>query len=79
VHNSISEYASTADISTTPHFHNHGLAIPFYFILKEIFEEYFSPHLSSKSSSTQRDGALKRERERERKYWKKEEEKEKLQ
>jgi hypothetical protein len=38
-------------------------------MLKEIFEEYFSPHLSSKSSSTQRDGALKRERER--KYWKK--------
>jgi hypothetical protein len=75
VHNSISEYASTADISTTPHFHNHGLAIPFHFILKEIFEEYFSPHLSSKSSSTQRDGALKRERER--KYWKKEEEKRK--
>jgi hypothetical protein len=27
--------------------------------LKRIFEECFSPHLSSKSSSPQRDGALK--------------------
>jgi hypothetical protein len=49
-----------------PHFHNHGLAIPFHFIWKEIFEECFSPHLSSKSSSPQRDGAMKK-REREKK------------
>jgi hypothetical protein len=48
VRNSISEYASTTDISTTPHFHNHGLAIPFNFILKEKFKECFSPRLSSK-------------------------------
>jgi hypothetical protein len=46
------------------HFHNHGLAIPFHCIWKEIFEEYFSSRLSSKSSSPQRDRALKRERER---------------
>jgi hypothetical protein len=44
-----------------PHFYNHGLAIPFHFIWKEIFEEHFSPHLSSKSPSPQRDGALKKE------------------
>jgi hypothetical protein len=63
-----------------PHFHNHALAIPFHFIWKEIFEECFSPHLSSKSPSPQRDKALKRERERERKkYSKKRKEKEKLQ
>jgi hypothetical protein len=43
-----------------PHFHNHGLAIPFHFILKEIFEECFSPGLSSKSTSHQRDRALKK-------------------
>jgi hypothetical protein len=49
-----------------PHFHNHGLVIPFHFIWKEIFEECFSPRLSSKSPSPQIDGALKRERERER-------------
>jgi hypothetical protein len=60
-----------------PHFHNHGLAIPFQFICKEIFEECFSPCLSSKSPSPQRDGALKkRERERE-KVLKKEEGKKK--
>jgi hypothetical protein len=65
------------------HFHNHGLAIPFHFIWNKILEECFSPHLSSKSPSPQRDGALKkRERERERegeKVLKKEEEKENLQ
>jgi hypothetical protein len=61
------------------HFHNHGLAISFHFIWKEIFEEYFSPRLSSKSPSPQKDGALK-EREREREILKKErKEKEKLQ
>jgi hypothetical protein len=54
------------------HFHNHGLAISFHFIWKEIFEEYFSPRLSSKSPSPQRDGALK-ERERERNIEKREE------
>jgi hypothetical protein len=43
-----------------PHFHNHGLVIPFHFIWKEIFEECFSPHLSSKSPSPQRDEALKK-------------------
>jgi hypothetical protein len=58
-----------------PHFYNHGLAIPFYFIWKEIFVECFSPRLSSKSPSPQKDGALKREREREKMYWKKEERK----
>jgi hypothetical protein len=41
VHNSIPEYVSTADIYTTPHFHNRGSAIPFHFIWKEIFEECF--------------------------------------
>jgi hypothetical protein len=49
------------------HFHNHGLAIPFHFIGKEIFKECFSPRLSSKSPSPQRGGALKKNRERERK------------
>jgi hypothetical protein len=53
-----------------PHFHNYSLAIPFHFIWKEIFEKYFSPRLLSKSSSTQRDGALKK---REKKVLKKEE------
>jgi hypothetical protein len=43
-----------------PHFHNYGLAIPFYFIWKEIFEECFSPRLSSKFPSPQRNGALKK-------------------
>jgi hypothetical protein len=62
-----------------PHFHNHGLAIPFHFIWKEIFEECFSPHLSSKSASPQRDRALKKGRHREKKYWKKRNKKEKLQ
>jgi hypothetical protein len=48
-----------------PHFHNHGLAIPFHFNSKEIFEGCFSHRLSSKSPSPQRDGALKkREREK---------------
>jgi hypothetical protein len=47
-----------------PYFHNHGLAIPFHFIWKENFEEWFSPHLSSKSPSPQRYGALKKEREK---------------
>jgi hypothetical protein len=47
------------------HFHNHGLAIPFHFIGKEIFKECFSPRLSSKSPSPQRGGALKKNRERE--------------
>jgi hypothetical protein len=60
-----------------PHFHNHGLVIPFHFIWKEIFEECFSPHLSSKFQSSERDGALK-ERERE-SIEKKGNEKEKLQ
>jgi hypothetical protein len=54
------------------HFHNHGLAIPFHFIWNKILEECFSPHLSSKSPSPQRDGALKkREREGGRKSIKK--------
>jgi hypothetical protein len=43
-----------------PHFRNHGLAIPFHFISKEIFEECFSPRLSSKFPSPRRDGALKK-------------------
>jgi hypothetical protein len=56
-----------------PHFHNHGLAIPFHFIQKDIFEECFSPRLSSKPPSPQRDGALKREREKvlKKREWKK--------
>jgi hypothetical protein len=57
-----------------PHFYNHGLAIPFHFIWKETFEECFSPRLSSKFPSPQRDGALKREREREKKNIEKREE-----
>jgi hypothetical protein len=47
--------------------------------LKEIFEECFSPCLSSKSPSPQRDGALERERERIGKKWKEKKLKESLQ
>jgi uncharacterized protein YueI len=42
------------------HFYNHGLAIS----SKKNFEECFSPHLSSKSPSPQRDITLEKERER---------------
>jgi hypothetical protein len=45
-----------------PHFYNHGLAIPFYFIWKENFEECFSPRLSSKSLLKETEHWKKRER-----------------
>jgi hypothetical protein len=57
-----------------PHFYNHGLAIPSISSKKN--GECFSPRLSSKSSSPQRDGALKK-REREKSIDKKRKEKRK--
>jgi hypothetical protein len=45
-----------------PHFHNHGLAIPFHFIWKEIFEECFSSRLSQNPKSSKRRSKEKRER-----------------
>jgi hypothetical protein len=63
-----------------PHFHNHGLAIPFHFISKEIFEVFFSSFIIKIPNSSKRWSIEKREREREReKVLKKEEGKEKLQ
>jgi hypothetical protein len=61
-----------------PHFHNHGLDIPFHFIWKEISKECFSSFIIKIPKASKRQ-SIEKEREREKRYWKKEEGKEKLQ
>jgi hypothetical protein len=63
VHNSILEYASTANIYTTPHFHNHGLAIPFH-LKRNFWRVLFSLFIIKILKFWKRRGIEKREREK---------------